>query len=366
MSAKKGAIKYPMCHAQPTLSTRALAIDFERIDAKERSRSEFFQAYKGGYQAVFKLKEERRDRVILAVDFNSMYADSMKGDFCHPASVEYCKFSGLRPELQDLNVGIYRVRLVGALSGQFLEHHPFQFKRLGRSWLFRMQPGDTIETVLHKNELVYFSTFFSEVEVLEGFCSSRTIAHPLLKKAVHLYGQRLYHRRRGDQLKENMCKASMQHMHSASNQKKIATKAFCEFSQLREFLQEEFMMNLMDVGNSELARFLIRHKYFDLSKVNGEYRPSYLNLSSNQTIFSLSAQVVANARLKLLQTVERFLRHPTVELCYANTDSIHISIAKNQFEAFLDIHNDLFSEDLGELKIEAIGDKGYWFDVGRY
>lgn len=100
--------------------------------------------------------------------------------------------------------------------------------------------------------------------------------------------------------------------------------------------------------------------------MNGEYRLSYLNLSSNQTIFSLSAQVVANARLKLLQTVERFLRHPTVELCYANTDSIHISIAKNQFEAFLDIHNDLFSEDLGELKIEAIGDKGYWFDVGRY
>lgn len=342
---------------------RSIARKLVRKNGHDRS---FFLAYKEGYQAVFKLKEERPDRVILAVDFNSMYVDSMKGEFCHPAAVEYRNFSGSRPDLDELAVGIYRVRLVGALKGFLLDHHPFRYKRLGRSWLFQMRLGDTVETVLHKNELVYFASFFSEVEVMEGFFSRQTMAHPLLTKGVQLYGQRLYHRRRGDRLKENMCKASMQHMHSASNQKKFTKKAFDGFSQLREFLEEEFRMNLEGVGNGELAKFLMRHKYFDLSKAQGKYWLKFLNLDSSKTVFSLSAQVVANARLKLLQTAERFLRHPTVELCYANTDSLHISVARDEVESFLALHNEMFSHDLGALKIEAIADQGYWFDVGRY
>jgi len=37
----------------------------------------FFFAYKDGYQEVFKLKEERADRVIIAFDFNSMYLEPL-------------------------------------------------------------------------------------------------------------------------------------------------------------------------------------------------------------------------------------------------------------------------------------------------
>src|SRR5690606_7429919 len=47
----------------------------------------FFFAYKDGYQEVFKLKEERSDRIIIALDFNSMYVDCMRGKFCNPATV---------------------------------------------------------------------------------------------------------------------------------------------------------------------------------------------------------------------------------------------------------------------------------------
>ena len=68
----------------------------------------------------------------------------------------------------------------------------------------------------------------------------------------------------------------------------------------------------------------------------------------------------------MLQTIERFLSHRTVELCYANVDSIHISIHRDEVNGFLEQSRDLISDELGALKVEAIADQGYWFDLGRY
>jgi hypothetical protein len=80
----------------------------------------------------------------------------------------------------------------------------------------------------------------------------------------------------------------------------------------------------------------------------------------------MSAQVVANARLKMLQTLQCFLSDRSVELCYTNVDSIHLSIQRDEVDAFFKKHCEMFSEDVGALKVEAIADQGYWFDVGRY
>lgn len=326
----------------------------------------FFFGYKDGYQEVFKLKEERPDRIIVALDFNSMYVDSMKGRFCEPSSIEYKKFSGVVDNPVDLNSGLYRVRLLGAKESFLLDHHPFRYKRLGRSWHFQLHPGNNIETLLHKEELIYFSPFFERIELLEGLVSVETIEHPLLNKGLNLYKERMYHRRRGDRVRENLCKISMQHMHSASNQNKFSKKYFCDMVQVRDFLSTSFMMNLDAIGLDEIAEFLSHHKYFSLNSTLHGYQLSYLDVGTSSTVFSLSAQVVANARLKVVQTLERFLRHRSVELCYANIDSIHLSIHRDEVDAFLEQNRDLISDQLGALKVEAIADQGYWFDVGRY
>ena len=134
----------------------------------------FFFAYKDGYQEVFKLKEERPDRVIIALDFNSMYLDSMKGRFCNPASIEYKDFRGAAADPSNLANGIYCVRLLAARQSFLLDHHPFRYKRLGRSYYFRLNCGDTIETLLHKDEIGYFARFFEHVEIIEGLYS---VAH---------------------------------------------------------------------------------------------------------------------------------------------------------------------------------------------
>lgn len=326
----------------------------------------FFFAYKDGYQEVFKLKEERPDRVIIALDFNSMYLDSMKGRFCNPASIEYKDFGGSVADPNDLAHGIYRVLLRGARQSFLLDHHPFRYKRLGRSYYFRMNSGDTIETLLYKDEIDYFAPFFKRVEIVEGLFSVDTIEHPLLNKGLDLYAQRMYHRRRGDRIKENLCKVSMQYMHSATNQKCFAKKCFDNMEQVRDFLSIRFAMNLDTIGLDELADFLTRHKYFGLTRTLQGYQLSYLEAGASSTVFSLSAQVVANARLKMLQTLERFLNHRSVELCYANIDSIHISIRRDEMDGFFEQNHDIISDQLGALKVEAIADRGYWFDVGRY
>lgn len=326
----------------------------------------FFFAYCNGYQEVFKLREERENRIIVALDFNSMYVDCMRGEFCNPRSLEYRDFQGAIGLPSDLKHGIYRVRLIGARESFMLDHHPFIFKRLGQSWCFQLKAGNNIETLLHKEELIYFSQFFDQVELIEGLCSGNSIEHPLVKKGLSLYKDRLYHRRRGDRIKENLCKISMQHMHSASNQRIFSTQVFDDLQQVRDFLSNSFMMNLEMIDFGELAELLSHQKYFNLSRIAQKYRLSYLDIDSSSNLFCLSSQVVANARLKMVQTLERFLSQPSVEVCYTNIDSIHLSIHRDQLDTFLERNQDIISDELGALKVETISDKGYWFDTGRY
>ena len=343
-----------------------LRMALNKVGFKNNYDRNLLFAYKDGYQEVFKLKEERPDRAVIALDFNSMYLDCMKGDFCNPASIEYKDFQGEAVVLCTLATGFYRVRLRDAKESFLLNYHPFRYKRLGRSYHFELECGDTIETVLHKNEIDYYSPFFENVEVIEGLFSKETIKHPLLSTGLNVYSERMYHRRRGDRVKENFCKASIQHMHSSTNQNRFSKKSFATLEGVRHFLSLNFSMNLDEVSPEELANFLVRHKYFELSITSQGYQLSYLDAGASDTVFSLSAQVVATARLKLLKTLERFMNYRTVELCYANVDSIHISIHRNEINGFLHENHDLISDQLGALKIEAIADKGYWFDIGRY
>lgn len=136
----------------------------------------FFFAYKEGYQEVFKLTEERNDRKIIAFDFNSMFAYCMGGSFCEPKSIYHVKVnSNKKPEL--LADGIYHVILRGAKNSWFLGLHPFLFKRFRRTNRFRLEENGSVETILYKDEIIFYSKFFQEVVVLEGLCSDGLVEH---------------------------------------------------------------------------------------------------------------------------------------------------------------------------------------------
>ena len=229
-----------------------------------------------------------------------------------------------------------------------------------------MNVGDTIETVISKEEVLYFSNFFDSIDIIEGLFSADSIQHPLLKNGLETYKQRLYHRRRGDKVNEELCKISMQYMHSSTNQKKYSTISFGSIDEIREFLSKNFLLDLELASDGEIIDFLTKNKYFDIVYQKKSYKLSYININSNSVVYSLSAQVISNARVKMLKTIDRFLSFTSVELCYANVDSIHISIEKSAVEKFLIENSDIISDELGAMKVEAIANRGYWFDVGRY
>ena len=326
----------------------------------------FFFAYKEGYQEVFKLMEERPDRAVIAFDFNSMYASCMGEQFCDPKSVKYVSFMNCPVSPCDLEEGIYRVSLRRAKPGFFLEKHPFLFKRLGRARRFKLAQDDSIEIVLFKDEIEYYGKFFYEVEVFEGFASSTTVPHPLLRKAHALYTKRYQSKSRGDAALENYCKQSLQLMHSATNKRLFKRKRFDCLNDALAFISAKFHIGFDGVGPADVANFFDKCEYFRVERHGHQVVLRYLDIRADCLLFSLSAKIVAAAKLKLMKTMERFLADGAVEICYANVDSLHVSIEKCDLDGFLDRHKDLISPELGMLKIQAIADRGYWFDVGRY
>ena len=45
---------------------------------------------------------------------------------------------------------------------------------------------------------------------------------------------------------------------------------------------------------------------------------------------------------------------------------MHLSIAKEKLDGFFRHFKDLIGDSLGQMKVEAVAERGYWFDVGRY
>lgn len=264
----------------------------------------FFFSLREGQQEVYKHIEERPGRAIVALDFNSMFADCLRGSFCEPRAIRHCVFDQPPAELEALDEGMYRVMLRGARPGFIQDHHPFLFRRLGRSFHFRLNVGDSVETLLHKSELLHYARFFDMVDVKEGFCSRRTIAHPLAKAAERLYARRRHARSRGDDALEQFCKSSLQLMHSATNQRHDRRTSFASPRELRDFLASNYSLSLdAQVPPVDLQRFLSRSAYFGVRDHADGIELRHLDIDAASAVYCLSSGVLANARVKLLSTI---------------------------------------------------------------
>jgi len=349
------------------LSTRHLHRVARALKFKSGLDRFFFFSLREGHQEVYKHVEERPDRAVVALDFNSMFADCLRGRFCEPRAIRHRVFDQPPAALDTLDEGIYRVVLCSARPGFIQDHHPFLFRRLGRSFHFRLDAGGSVEALLHKSELLHFARFFDAVEVKEGFCSRRAIAHPLAKAAERLYARRRHARSRGDDALEQFCKSSLQLMHSATNQRNDSRTAFASPRELGVFLASNYNLALdAQVPPADLQRFLSRTTYFGVRDHADGIQLRHLDIDAAGAVYCLSSGVLANARVKLLAAMERFVAFDSVEVCYANIDSVHLSIAKDRLEGFLRHFKDLIGDSLGQMKVEVIADRGYWFDVGRY
>ena len=177
------------------LSTTYLYKIERKLRFKNRLDYFFAFAYKGGYSEVFKLKEERDDRVVLAFDFNSMYVDCMMGDFIEPKTIKYKKYKE-KINIDNLHNGLYRVILKNVKNDFFKKFHPFKYVNLNHSYYFKLEKNQNIEILLFKNEIEFYKNYFHEIEILEGFYSKQTISHPLKEDAKNIYKDRLKYKKK--------------------------------------------------------------------------------------------------------------------------------------------------------------------------
>jgi len=342
-----------------------------KIERKVRYKTKFDPflrfGYQGGYQEVFKVKEERSDRVIIALDFNSMFSSCMYGDFLDPRCVSY-KFVGENYDgVSSIKEGLYRVILKGVKEGFFKSFHPFKYTIFDKKHLFEMSSDHEVEILLFKNEIEAYAQYFQEVFIVEGLVSHKRIKHPLYKEAVQLYKKRINAGASSNDMMSKYYKFCLLTLHSASNPKRFKRKRFKECNDLKEFLEKAFMIDFSKVDLDDYAfRKISEGRNFEVINEGGAYKLLYPVHDDSTAVYSLSAQVLANSRIKMMSHIGEFLKHPTVEVCYANVDSLHLSISRDEKDLFLEKHKNLISDEMGKLKIECIADTGYWFDVGRY
>lgn len=115
-----------------------------------------------GYQEVFKFKEEREGRVVVAFDFNSMYPSCLEGDFLKPSAIQYKSLRNTNTEYELLPNGLYRVIFSQPLNTFFKDFHPFKFNKFNKSFYFKLDEKDSVEVLVFKAELDYYKQCFKK------------------------------------------------------------------------------------------------------------------------------------------------------------------------------------------------------------
>jgi len=351
-----------------TLGNNLSTNNLFKIERKLRFKNNldyfFTFSYKGGYQEVFKLKEERSDRIVIAFDFNSMYASNMDGYFLEPRYIKYINLRGKNINIENLKNGMYRVILKRPKDTFFLKFHPFKYVRLRSSFYFNLEKEQCIEILIFKNEIEYYGSFFESIDIIEGFYSNKKIKHPLYEYAKSMYIDRTQYT---INYMKSLCKFKLVTIHGSTNMKNYINLYFKTKSEMIDYVSSKFMIQFPeDMSEDYKLSLICDSNIFSFQKKNNTYKAKIINYNSHSVIYSLSSQIIANSRIKMLKTIELFLKHESVEICYCNIDSLHISIKKDEVDSFLQHNSNLISNKLGCLKIESISNKGYWFDIGRY
>tara|TARA_B110000908_G_C10256571_1_gene455951 strand:- start:1017 stop:2834 length:1818 start_codon:yes stop_codon:yes gene_type:complete len=337
---------------------------------RHKNSNDFFSAlaYQPGYQEVFKFKEERADRQVLALDFNSMYASCMDGFFAEPKSLKKLSKEQLKfLDISNLPKGVYKALLRNPTTMFIKKYHPFKFTQLNRGIYFNLEDNDEVETLLFDNEIKFYARHFESIEIQTGYASNKSIPHPLYKSAKRIYKERLAFNRQGNIALANLCKFKLQCMHSSTNKRQIKKKVLPSVESLKNYLRKEYSILIPpDISVNQAIQHIQNSGSIEIRKVGKGFEVRSKNLDSTSTIYSLSSQILANSRIEMLKTLELVLAFDGIEICYANTDSIHLSVPKRDLSGFLADIQYLISDDLGRLKIQAISEQGYWFDIGRY
>ncbi|MFH0257077.1 hypothetical protein ACGRL8_08500 [Vibrio rumoiensis] len=335
-----------------------------KLFMKNEYDSKFYFSYSEPYQEVFKFLETREDRTVVALDFNSMFASCLQGKFIDPKRIEFVSIKAIYHG-QRLYQGIYKVVLRGPKSSFIKNYHLFKTTKNFKRYAFSLSGINEIEVMLHKEEIEYYQNHFSTVWIDSAYISKSAIGHPLYKRSIDLYKKRLHSKKLEKKTLEKKYKLELAMLHSITNSKSFKSNEFSNIKEVSAFLKKEFNLDL-DFSNEASVKRFFKNSHFFLNRSTKGFTLRYVDIYSKITAYSLSSQVMAKVRLKMLVLLEKLLNIDKVELCYINTDCVHISLPKDSEKEFWEKTQHLIGDELGKLKVEAVADTGYWFDIGRY
>lgn len=331
---------------------------------KSEYDSKFYFSYAGPYQEVFKFNEKRKNRTVVSLDFNSMFASCLQGDFINPKKLTYVPIN-TEYDGQELSQGIYKVTLKKPKSSFIKNYHLFKVTKNFKKYAFSLSADIEIEATLHKEEIEYYHKHFSSIWINSGYVSKDCIGHPLYKKSIELYKKRLNSKKLGNKSLEKKYKLELAMLHSITNSKSYKKKAFKSLNDVSTFLRKEFGVEL-DFSNEFSVKNFFKSNHFFLFSNSKGFKLQYIDIYSKVSIYSLSSQVMAKVRIKMLTLLEELLNLGDIDICYINTDCVHFSFPKDFEELFWHKTKHLIGDGLGQLKVETVADSGYWFGVGQY
>lgn len=355
----------------PTLSSPFVSAASYKIERALRTKNgldRFFAlAPAAPYQEVFKLREERRERTIVALDFNSMFGSCMQGEFPEPRSLKYRLHDGQESISENLPIGLYRAVLSFPKSEFFSNFHPMKFALLGTSFPFRMAHDQAIEALFTDNELQYYAKHFSCVRIIESITSEKSVTHPLAREAQRLYRERLRAKAAGQKIKEKALKVRLATLHSATSQRRFQTKFFTNPEKLLQYVSETFQVRFpKSMPVKEKLKRLGGFRFIRIKFEQHGIRARILNHAAADALHAFTSRVVANARVKMMHLLAHIAAFENADICYVNADCVHVSVERDRLQLFLQTLSDQLSDDMGGLRVQCIADKGYWFEPGRY
>ena len=336
---------------------------FKNQKMKDSFDSFFGNANTGPYREVFKFKEERKDKTIIALDVNSMYLHMMKEPFMSPGSFRSITKEEKR-SAKNPKKGLYRVRLSKPYSEFISNYHPFKIHNQLKTFPFYLEKNNSIETVLTHDEIVYFQKHFDDIVIVDGIIAKESKEHPLLKT-----GQKIFSRKHDEKkiMLNSLRKMKLVHLHSSLNPSRKIKCLFGDRDQLDRTLMEKYGIDSGELTHSELFSLIRCHRaHLKLGMVGSKYSLISSNFHSSETVQSFSHEIISRSKIFMMDFLERILSVESTEICYVNVDSVHVSIDSKNVSLFFEKMSNFIGNDLGKFKIEAIADKGYWFDVGRY
>lgn len=353
----------------------------KKIPQKEELDKFFMNAPHSSLQEVYIFKELRKNRTILAFDFNSMFGWGLLGAFSNPLTLKYKLINKELKDIPDLSLGTYKVEFQGA-DDFIKKFFPFTVSKIGKSYYFNLNENESWIGWLTTDELKFYSKHFKRIFVYEGVMGDEEIQHPFANICRRLYKQRSHFKSQSNKTYSTLCKLEIASLHAISVPTIRTIKVVQNISDLKNLLQRKTGICVDENIEllSQLSPYInfknnFRFRFYDpeLSKERVKTKNSINKLcvrikehNEGSSIYCLFSEVLGRVRTRLLETIEYIFSFQGAEICYANIDSIHVSLPADLKDNFLEYMLPLIGQEMGMLKIEAEASEGLWLSPGIY